>query len=138
MQTLRNQLEDSSRWNASLQSRLDEMRQRVGGVGRDVDPEQTTGNDQHIPFSTEISDSRQQPLQTIPELQQEVASLKTQLQDAEHRRRSLEDALDLGGLRRVVAERVVGDLHGRDLVGLAAADEVLGLVHEAAHHLEVL
>ncbi|XP_071801785.1 uncharacterized protein [Asterias amurensis] len=94
MQTLRNQLEDSSRWNASLQSRLDEMRQRVGGVGRDVDPEQTTGNDQHIPFSTEISDSRQQPLQTIPELQQEVASLKTQLQDAEHRRRSLEDALD--------------------------------------------
>ena len=51
---------------------------------------------------------------------------------------ALEDALDLGGLRRVVAERVVGDLHGRDLVGLAAADEVLGLVHEAAHHLEVL
>ena len=94
MQTLRNQLEDSSRWNSSLQSRLDEMRQRVGGVGRDIDPGHTSVIEDRTSFYAEGSDPGQQSLQTVPELQREVASLKTQLQEAEDRRRSLEDALD--------------------------------------------
>ncbi|XP_022089009.1 myomegalin-like isoform X3 [Acanthaster planci] len=94
MQTLRHQLEDSSRWNASLQSRLDEMRQRVGGVGRDLEPDQASGNDDQTSSLSQTSDSGQFSRQTVPELQREVARLKTQLQGAEERRRSLEDALD--------------------------------------------
>ncbi|XP_038045463.1 myomegalin-like isoform X2 [Patiria miniata] len=94
MQTLRHKLEDSSRWNASLQSRLDEMRQRVGGVGRDLDTDQTSGNDDQTSSPSQTSDSGQASRQTVPELQREVARLKTQLQGSEQRRMSLEDALD--------------------------------------------
>ena len=35
IQELKSRLEDSERWNASLQTRLNELQPRVGGVGRD-------------------------------------------------------------------------------------------------------
>mmetsp|Transcript_45352 Transcript_45352/g.140875 ORF Transcript_45352/g.140875 Transcript_45352/m.140875 type:complete len:263 (+) Transcript_45352:525-1313(+) len=50
---------------------------------------------------------------------------------------ALQDALDLRGLRRVVAEGVARDLRGAERPG-AAADEVLGALDEVLHHLQVL
>ncbi|XP_033115681.1 myomegalin-like isoform X2 [Anneissia japonica] len=97
VQALRDRLEESQRWNADLQSRVNELQQRGGGVGSDADSEVVrVSNAQPQPFSRpppdeEIISAHNVDVMSPKELKDEVMRLQLQLLEAN--RRSLDDDL---------------------------------------------
>ena len=95
IQALRDQLEESRRWNASLQMRLDEMKQRADGVGSDVEPViHTMHNGAEEPTST------QQDEDTVSQSGDDTDT------DDMKRQRSVDDRQDLESVRSIPGQEM--------------------------------
>ncbi|XP_013384571.1 myomegalin, partial [Lingula anatina] len=105
VQALNNQLEESKRWNVSLQSRLEQQQQRGGGVGRARDTVEIQGTENVVSTSNDSSDQSSSVSDSdnisdrelsVKQLREELAKMRLKVKEKRRHNKQLKYQLQQG------------------------------------------
>ncbi|XP_068562793.1 CDK5 regulatory subunit-associated protein 2 isoform X3 [Cebidichthys violaceus] len=133
LQSMRHQLEDAQRWNASLQARLGAIQNRGGGVGGANDGGDTLSfiGDQTSYMSICVADGQDDSLSLLSteELRQKVL----ELQDRVNRLQTVNDELQNRPSLMERSDRDAYDNEGKDVGGSSPSKQQLEETQPVAH-----
>ncbi|XP_013408886.1 uncharacterized protein LOC106172607 [Lingula anatina] len=130
VQALNNQLEESKRWNVSLQSRLEQQQQRGGGVGRARETVEIQGTENVVSTSNDSSDQSSSVSDSdnisdrelsVKQLREELAKMRLKVKEKRRHNKQLKYQLQQGMVEhRDIPGENVSDLDPVESTGVSS------------------